>query len=233
MATACTWTITLYLYVWGLDLRLNNINYSCWYFSSSVSHYTLVLNLWNTIQLKYHNQWVSYLWYTHLSQGLKPPILTVVSLWYFPLAFLEGHCLSSSPVVTSLHLDPAIWNPSAPSNKVASSSNTSFQSHWRYSTILFFLSSFSATLCLSAFSWAFFSTSLLAFWATCSAWCNFTASSSWARSRCSSLCLCYISCCCFLRTLALFCEMLEGMGEDIMIWKQEQKTSFSVYVLLT
>ena len=52
MATACTQTITflyIYLCVWGLDLRLNNINYSCWYFSSSVSHHTLVLNLWNTI----------------------------------------------------------------------------------------------------------------------------------------------------------------------------------------
>ena len=58
MATACAQTITLlyiYLYVWGLDLRLNNINYSCWYFLSSVSYHTLLLNLWNTIQLKYHN----------------------------------------------------------------------------------------------------------------------------------------------------------------------------------
>ena len=67
MATAYARTITLlyiYLCVWGLDLRLNNINYSCWYFSSSVSYHTLVLNLWNTIQLKYHNQWVSYLWYS-------------------------------------------------------------------------------------------------------------------------------------------------------------------------
>ena len=66
MAIACAWTITLlyiYLYVWGLNLRLNNINYSCWYFSSSVNHHILILNLWNTIQLKYHNQWVSYLWY--------------------------------------------------------------------------------------------------------------------------------------------------------------------------
>ena len=65
MVTACAQTITLlyiYLCIWGLNLRLNNINYSCWYFSSSVSHHTLVLNLWNTIQLKYHNQWVSYLW---------------------------------------------------------------------------------------------------------------------------------------------------------------------------
>ena len=48
MSTACAQTITLlyiYLCVWGLDLRLNNINYSYWYFLSSVSHHTLVLNL--------------------------------------------------------------------------------------------------------------------------------------------------------------------------------------------
>ena len=52
MATACARTITLlyiYLCVWGLDLRLNNINYFCWYFSSSVIHHTLILNPWNTI----------------------------------------------------------------------------------------------------------------------------------------------------------------------------------------
>ena len=39
MATACAQTITLlYIYfcVWGLDLRLNNINYSYWYFPSSI-----------------------------------------------------------------------------------------------------------------------------------------------------------------------------------------------------
>ena len=69
MATACARTITLlyiYLCVWGLDLRLNNINYSYWYFSSSVNHHILILNLWNTIQLQYHNQWVSYLWYHYL-----------------------------------------------------------------------------------------------------------------------------------------------------------------------
>ena len=66
MATACARIITLlyiYLYVWGLDFRLNNVNYSYWYFLLSVSHHTLVLNLWNTIKFKYHNQWVSYLWY--------------------------------------------------------------------------------------------------------------------------------------------------------------------------
>ena len=28
-------------------------------------HHILVLNLWNTIKFKYHNQWVSYLWYRY------------------------------------------------------------------------------------------------------------------------------------------------------------------------
>ena len=46
-----------------VQVRLNNVNYSYWYFSLSVNHHILILNLWNTIQLKYHNQWVSYLWY--------------------------------------------------------------------------------------------------------------------------------------------------------------------------
>ena len=39
MATACARTITLlyiYLCVWGLDLKLNNINYSYWYFPSFI-----------------------------------------------------------------------------------------------------------------------------------------------------------------------------------------------------
>ena len=39
MATACAQTITLlyiYLCVWELDFRLNNINYSYWYFPSSI-----------------------------------------------------------------------------------------------------------------------------------------------------------------------------------------------------
>jgi len=43
-----------------------------------------------------------------------------------------------------------------------------------------------------------------------------------------------IFCCCFSRISVLFCEMSEGAGEDIIIQKQEQqKTFFSVYVLLT
>ena len=39
MAKACTQAITLlyiYLYIWGLDLRLNNINYFCWYYLSPI-----------------------------------------------------------------------------------------------------------------------------------------------------------------------------------------------------
>ena len=39
MVTACIQIITLlYIYfcVWGLDLRLNNINYSCWYYLSPI-----------------------------------------------------------------------------------------------------------------------------------------------------------------------------------------------------
>jgi len=39
METACIWTITLlyiYLCIWGLDFRLNNINYICWYYSSPI-----------------------------------------------------------------------------------------------------------------------------------------------------------------------------------------------------
>ena len=98
MATACARTITLlyiYLYVWGLDLRLNNVNYSCWYFSSSVSHHILILNLWNTIQLKYHNQWVSYLWYSdHLM--LSGQFQKAITLFKF---FLKKHQRSLDIVI--------------------------------------------------------------------------------------------------------------------------------------
>jgi len=173
----------------------------------------------------------------HLLQGLEPPIFTATPPRYFPscfpLAFLEGRYISLSSAAISLHLDPAIWDPLAPSNRAASSSSTLSQSHWRYSIILLFLFSSSTALYLSASSWAFSSASLLAFWAVHSAQRNFTASSSWTRSHYSSLCLCCISCCCFSRISVLFCEMSEGAEEDIMIQKQEQKTSFSVYVLLT
>ena len=85
MATACAQTITLlyiYLCVWGLNLRLNNVNYFCWYFSSSANHHILILNLWNTIQLKYHNQWVSYLWY------LLGSIDSVFSLQSIPSVYM-------------------------------------------------------------------------------------------------------------------------------------------------
>ena len=160
---------------------------------------------------------------TYLSQGLVLPIFTMAPPQYFPgcfsLAFLEGHYPFSFPAATSLNLDPTIWDPSTSSNRVASFSSTLSWSHWRYSIVLLFLFSSSATLCLSAFSQVFSSTSLLAFWATCSARHNFATSSSWTRSCYSSSCLCYISCHCFSRILALFCEMSEWMGEDMAIWK--------------
>ena len=82
---------------------------------------------------------------------------------YFPLVFLEGCCPSSSLAVTSLRLDPATWDSSAPSNRAASSSSTLSWSRWRYSIVLLFLSSSSVTLCLSASSLVLVSTSLLDF----------------------------------------------------------------------
>ena len=90
----------------------------------------------------------------YLLQKLASPILTVVPLWYFlccfSLAFLEGHCISSSPVAISLHLDPVTQNLLAPSNKAASFASTLSWSHWRYSNIFFFFSS--TILCLLASS---------------------------------------------------------------------------------
>ena len=116
--------------------------------------------------------------------GVSTPIFTAAPPRYlpgcFPLAFLEGRYTSSSSAATSLCLDPMTWDPSAPSNRAASSSSTSSRSHWRYSIILLFLSSSSATLCFLASSLALASASLLAFWATHSAQCNFAASSSQA-----------------------------------------------------
>ena len=47
IATACAWTIIIlyiYLCIWGLNLRLNNINYSYWYFPSS----TIIISLYWT-----------------------------------------------------------------------------------------------------------------------------------------------------------------------------------------
>ena len=50
---------------------------------------------------------------------------------YLPLAFLKGCCPFSSLAVIFLHLDPVIWDPSAPSKRTVSSSSTSSQSCWR------------------------------------------------------------------------------------------------------
>ena len=148
-------------------------------------------------------------------------MFTVVPPWYFsgcfPLAFLEGRCPFLFLVVTSLHLNPATLDSLAPSNRMASSSSTLSWSYWKYSIVLLFLSFSSTTLCLSASFQAFFSASLLAFWAACSAWHDFATSSSWARSHCSFLCLCYISCCCFSRISVSFWEMSERVGKDITV----------------
>ena len=93
---------------------------------------------------------------TYFSQELALSIFIAAPplyfLGYFPLAFLEGHCPILSLVATLLHLDPVIWDFSAPSNRAASFSSTSSQSYWRYSNIFFFFSSSSAALYLSAFS---------------------------------------------------------------------------------
>ena len=77
MATACTQTITLlyiYLCVWELDLRLNNINlYQLFLLILLITyyHYLLILNLWNTTKFKYYNQWVAYLWYFLVFKFIK------------------------------------------------------------------------------------------------------------------------------------------------------------------
>ena len=47
-----------------LDLKLNNINlYQLFLLILLITyyHYFIILNLWNTIKFKYHNQWVAYL----------------------------------------------------------------------------------------------------------------------------------------------------------------------------
>ena len=148
------------------------------------------------------------------------PILTPISPWClagcFPLAFLAGQCSLLSPGGISLHLDPMIWNPSVLSKRVVFFTSTLFWSCWRYSNFFFFFF-FSAILLFLAFSLALASASFLAFWAAYLAQCAFAASSNWARSYCSSSCLCCISCCCSSSILVLFWKMLERIGEDIVI----------------
>ena len=140
-----------------------------------------------------------------------------------PFSLLGGLLPLLISSVISLHLDPVTWDYSAPSNRAASFSSILSQSYWMYSNTLFFFFFSSATLCLSTSSLAFSSTSLFAFWAVCSAQCNFTASSSWTRSHYSSLCLCCISCYCFSKISVLFCEVLEWVEKDMMVQKQEWK----------
>jgi len=134
---------------------------------------------------------------------------------------------------TFLHLDPTIWDLSMPSKRVASSDSTLSQSYWKYSNILFFFFFFFffTILLFLAFSLTLASTSFLVFWATCSAQCDFTASSNWIRSCCCSLCLHYIFCHCFLSTSTLFWKILKWMGNNMVIQRKRQKNP--VYILLT
>jgi len=81
----------------------------------------------------------------------------------FLLVFLEGQWSILFSGGDFLHLDPATCNPSVPSRRMASFTIISFWSHWRYFTVLLFLSFFSATLYLSASSLAFSSAFFLAF----------------------------------------------------------------------
>ena len=72
MVTAYIQTITIlykYFCVWELDFRLNNINLHQLFLLIlliTYYHYFLILNLWNTIKFKHHNQWVAHLWYWRL-----------------------------------------------------------------------------------------------------------------------------------------------------------------------
>ena len=172
---------------------------------------------------------------THLLQGLAPPILTAVVLWffpvYFPLAFLEGCYFFSSLEVTSFYLDPTTWDSLAPSKRVVSSAITLSQSYWMYSNVFFFFFS-SAILLFSASSFALASVSLLAFWAACFIQWASAAFSNWTRSRCSSSCYYCILQYCSSSILVLCWEILEGVGKDMII-QEKAKKLFSVYVLLT
>ena len=173
--------------------------------------------------------------HTHLSQGLSSSILTPMSPQYlascFSLAFLVVQYSLLSPRMTSLHLDLMIWDSSVPFKKVVSSTSTLSQSCWRYSNVFFFFFFFSAILLFSASSLTLASASFFAFWAACSAWHAFTASSNWARSHCSFLCLYYIFCCCSSSISVLFCKISEWIEENMVIQKRN-KLLFSVYVLL-
>ena len=170
---------------------------------------------------------------THLLQGLAPPIFTAAPLQYFSsyfsLAFLESCCPSSSPAVTFLCLNPMTWDPSAPFNRVASSSSTLSWSYWMYSNFFFF----SVIFCFLASSLALASASLLAFWAA-----HFAQQASATSCNQRRDCYCssyhrYISQYCSSSISVLFWEISEGAGKDMIIQKQEQKTSFFIYILLT
>ena len=168
---------------------------------------------------------------------LTPSILTAVFPHYlpgcFPLAFLEVHhpILSSEEIVLiSLCLDPIVWESLATSKRVAFSTNTLFQSCWRYSNH-FFLFSFSTSLLFLAVFLTLVFTTFLAFWAACSIWQASAASSKWVWSYCSSLCLLCISHHCSSSISASYCEISERIGEDMVIQKKTKNFLVGLYIV--
>ena len=163
-------------------------------------------------------------WSTHRCLSAMHPAYTRDWLWRRKLLKNNNNKYKKkySPWEVHQAILPSVHTPLIGVSTLHLHCSTSMVLLW-YSIILLFLFFSSATLCLSASSWVFFSASLLAFWAACSAWCNFTTSSSWTRSCYSSSYLHCISCCCFSRISALFCEISEWAEEDMAIQRQEQK----------
>ena len=151
-----------------------------------------------------------------------PLIFTASPPWYFSLAFLGGWCPFSFSKANFLCLNPITWDFSVPSKRVVFSTITSFWSHWMYSN--FFFSS--TILHFLASSFALVSASLLAFWAACSTWWTSAVSCKWRRDCCSSLCCHYISWHCSSSISVLCWEMLERVGEDMIIQKKRRKLPF-------
>ena len=155
-----------------------------------------------------------------------------MSLWYlpgcFPLAFLESCCLFLSSKLTSLHLVPTIWGPSVlPKGQhsppvlypgfVEDTPSVSSSS----SSLL------SSTFWLSPLSWPLLSSlsSEQHF-----IWQASTASSKWAWSCCSFLCLLYILQHCSSSISALYWKILEGMGENNGDTEEKAKTFLFCFI---
>ena len=107
------------------------------------------------------------------------------------------------------------------SKRVASSAKTLFQSCFRYSNCFFFSSSF-ISFCFWAFSYTLALVAFLAFWAAYLMQWTFTTSSKHAWSLCSSSYFLCISYHCYSSISPLFCKILEGVEEDMIIQKKDK-----------